>query len=148
MAIDAARARDGRDGDAMSRILADWNDETRWMARVHTPCEQAEFGRWLIRVSDVTVARAQGVAVGFLSRQGEDIQALYLMRAARGLGIGTRLVQQAQAQCARLGLWTFQANRGGLRFYRARGFVEDRRSDGQGNDQKLADVHLIWQRSV
>ncbi|MFV2003407.1 MAG: N-acetyltransferase family protein [Paracoccaceae bacterium] len=145
MVIDTARAPDG---ETMSRILADWARETPWMARLHTAGEEATFGPWLIRVSDVTVARMHGALVGFLSRQGEDIQALYLMRAARGLGIGTRLVQQAQAQCARLGLWTFQANRGALRFYQARGFVEDRRSDGQGNDQKLADLHLSWQRST
>ena len=134
------------DGTAIASILSGWIDEVRWMPRVHTRAQDRAFGHWLIEVSDVSVARSGGAVVGFLSRQGRDVQALYLAPPARGHGVGRRLLQRAKAQCTSLGLWTFQANLQARRFYVQNGFVEDQMTDGRGNDEGLADVHMSWVR--
>ncbi|MEE9429221.1 MAG: GNAT family N-acetyltransferase [Paracoccaceae bacterium] len=131
------------DAGVISDILTGWIDETDWMPRIHSPSSYLGFGQMLLAASDVTVAR-DGPVVGFLARQGADIQAFYLAPAARGRGVGTALLDHAKGQADRLELWTFQANTGALRFYARHGFVEDLRTDGAENDEKLPDVHMNW----
>jgi GNAT superfamily N-acetyltransferase len=134
------------DGLRIGAILADWIEETAWMVPVHDRAETLGFGDLLIRVSDVTVARLAQRVVGFLSRQDDEVQALYVVASVRGGGIGGALLERAKAAAPRLALWTFQANVDAQRFYHRHGFVEMARSDGQGNDEKLPDVRLVWQR--
>lgn len=129
---------------AISTILSDWIDETPWMPRIHTPEQDLGFGRWLIEVSEVTVAIGKDRVVGFISRQDHEVQALYLSTDARRTGIGRRLLDHCKSQTHRLGLWTFQQNQLAQRFYQSNGFVIDRMTDGQGNDEKLPDMRLIW----
>ena len=136
------------DGGAIARILSDCMDEARWTAPVHAHAQDRAVGRWLIEVSDVSVARARDAVIGFLSRQGRDIQALYLAPGARGQGVGRGLLALAKTASARLGLWTLQANIHARRFYAHNGFVADQMTDGQGNDARLPDVHMIWKRSL
>ncbi|MGR3343859.1 MAG: GNAT family N-acetyltransferase [Paracoccaceae bacterium] len=134
------------DGEAIALILSIWIDETSWMPRIHNREQDQAYGAWLIEVTDVSVARVQGVVIGFLSRQERDIQALYLAPTARGQGVGRRLLELAKEHSDRLGLWTFQANMRARRFYAQNGFVEDQMTDGQGNDEKLPDLHMSWVR--
>ncbi|MEE9388625.1 MAG: GNAT family N-acetyltransferase [Paracoccaceae bacterium] len=131
------------DAVAIAGILTGWIDETDWMPRVHSPSSYLGFGQMLLATCDVTVAR-DGAVVGFLARQGADIQAFYLAPGARGQGLGTSLLDHVKAQVDMLDLWTFQANAGALLFYARHRFVEDQRTDGAENDEKLPDVHMNW----
>jgi GNAT superfamily N-acetyltransferase len=134
------------DGPAISTIMSSWIDETDWMPKVHTLEEFRNYGAWLISASDVVVASVQNQVVGFTSRQESDIQALYLTPSHRSCGIGQELLDAAKLQVRELGLWTFQANKRAQAFYRRNGFVEDKRTHGADNDEKLPDVHFIWVR--
>ena len=134
------------DAGEIGNILSQWNDEVDWMVRVHAPSEYLGYGELLIASSDVTVARDAGKVAGFLARHGEDIQALYLRPGYRGHGIGSDLLEMAKQKMTQLGLWTFQSNSAARRFYARHGFVEDQLTDGLGNDEKLPDVHLSWER--
>ena len=145
MSIDVEAARPG-DGPAIGAILSDWIDETSWMPRIHTKEQDLSHGSWLIEVCDVFVVRDQGHVAGFLARQGGDIQALYVANEARRSGIGSALIHRAMADLDMLELWTFQANHAAVQFYGRLGFAEDRRGDGSENDEKLPDIHMIWQR--
>ena len=136
------------DGAAIALIQSNWIDETPWMPRIHTREQDQTYGSWLIEVTDVSVARHQGAVIGFLSRQERDIQALYLAPTARGQGVERGLLEMAKEQSESLGLWTFQANMRARRFYAQNGFVEDQLTDGQGNDEKLPDVHMSWVRKL
>ena len=138
----AAKAEAGEIGN----ILSHWIDEVDWMVRVHAPSKYLGYGEMLIASADVTVARDAGKVAGFLARQGEDIQALYLRPGYREQGIGAGLLEMAKKEMTPLGLWTFQSNSGARRFYARHGFVEDQLTDGQGNDEKLPDVHMGWER--
>lgn len=135
------------DCPAMGRILLNWVDETGWMPRIHPRDSYPVFAELLENISDVTVARIDGRVVGFIARQDNDIQALYVESAARGQGVGKALLDHAKSQVDKIGLWTFQANTAAQRFYRREGFREQRRTDGQGNDEKLPDVYMTWART-
>ena len=132
------------DAGAVGRILSEFIDTTAWMPRIHSRAEDLGFAGAMIDRGWVIVADAPPV-VGFLARDGEEVHALYLARAARGQGIGKALLDHAKASSARLRLWTFRANAGARRFYAREGFAEGRRTDGADNDEKLPDLQLSWQ---
>lgn len=140
-----SNARSG-DGPAVSTILGNWIKETNWMPNVHTIEESQGYGAWLMEVSEVTVALMEDRVVGFMALQDGDIQALYLSPDYRDVGIGSAFLDTAKLQVENLGLWTFQANTKARAFYLNNGFVEDQRTDGAGNDEKLPDVHFQWKR--
>jgi GNAT superfamily N-acetyltransferase len=135
-----------RDAAPLSRVLANWRNETPWMPKTHTPQEDYAFLSFLIREAEVVTPRDLLGPHGFLARDGEEIQGLYLAPNVRGRGLGKALLDHAKARSDRLKLWTFQANGAARRFYAREGFVEVRLTDGAGNDEKLPDVRLVWTR--
>ncbi|WP_300519682.1 GNAT family N-acetyltransferase [Aliiroseovarius sp.] len=135
------------DAPAIARILSDWIDATPWMPRVHTREEDQGFGRMLVTRGWTQVVRAGGNAVGFLSRDGAEVHALYVARTARGRGVGKALLDQAKAAAPLLQLYTFQANTAAQRFYLREGFVEISRTDGAGNDEHLPDIRYEWRHA-
>lgn len=143
--IERARAYDA---PAVSSIMSDWIAETDWMPNIHTEAEYAGFGAWLIDIMDVTIARQNGEAVGFVANRLNDIHSLYLTNNARGQGIGTRLLADQKRKQDHLQLWTFQANKPARAFYQSHGFVEAELTEGVGNDEKLPDVRLIWAKET
>lgn len=138
-----ARAR-AWDAPRLARIMGGWIDETPWMPRIHSPAEDRAHCASMIRRWQVTVGRRLVRAEGFLARDGEWVQALYLAPGARGRGLGAALIAAAQAESDRLQLWCFQANAQARAFYARRGFAEVEWTDGAGNDEKLPDVRLVW----
>lgn len=131
------------DADVMAMILSDWIDETPWMPRLHTREDDRAFCARL--VPRTIVARADGQTVGFLTRLEEEVQCFYLAAPARGQGIGSALLQEAQRARRRLALWTFARNTGARRFYANHGFVETGGTEGD-NDEGLPDVRMEWSR--
>ena len=132
---------------ALSLIIGDWMRQTPWLPYLHTPEEDRWFIRHLIEKHDVIVLRNWRGVHGFLAREGPVVHCLYVHKAWRGRGLGARLLDVAKAACPRLELWTFQANAGARAFYAREGFVEVAFTDGAGNDEKLPDVRLEWERT-
>lgn len=131
------------DAPALARILGQWVAATDWMPKLHSADEDEGFLRHLIASRTVRVARTGGRPVGFLARQGGEVEALYIAPGERGRGIGSALVDEAKAQ-GHLGLWTFQANSRAIAFYRRHGFAEVTRTDGSRNEERLPDLRLEW----
>lgn len=130
------------DAPALARTLGDWVREAGWMPVLHRREEDEGFLRHLIATTQVTVAE-DGAPLGFLSRDGEEVRALYLAPAARGQGWGRRLLDGAKAASPRLRLWTFEANGRARAFYAREGFREVRRTGGD-NEEGLPDLLLAW----
>lgn len=136
-----------RHAEACAAILDAWIDENDWMPRLH----DAESVRWfvgdvLFAERRVRVALEGGRPVGFLALDEAEgfVAALYLARAARGRGIGKRLLDEAKAaRPAGLRLWTFLPNGAARRFYAREGFTEVRRTAGD-NEEGVPDVLLEW----
>ncbi len=130
----------------IAAILTDWVDATPWLPRVHSHADDRGFARLLVDRGWTQVLREGAQVLGFLSRDGAEVHALYVARGARGRGLGKALLAQAKSARPRLGLYTFQANVPAQRFYLREGFVETGRTDGAGNDEHLPDIRYEWSR--
>ncbi|WP_319824610.1 GNAT family N-acetyltransferase [Thalassovita sp.] len=94
----------------------------------------------------VRYLRDEDGAAGFIIRDGQRVHALYVHPRAQGHGVGRILLNDAKAQADRLELWTLQQNHLARAFYLAQGFLEAAHTAGDGNDEGLPDVLLIWQK--
>ena len=135
------------DAPVLAAILRDWVVETGWMPVLHTPEDDLGFLRHLITTCDVMVT-GEPDPTGFIAVDGEDMRCLYLAPQARGMGQGRALLDRAKALADRLSLWAFQANPRAVDFYRREGFAEVEWTDGQGNDERLPDLRMVWERAL
>ena len=133
------------DAGSVGRILHRFETDTPWMPKQHSGAQAVAFSAIMIDRGWVTLAETEQV-LGFLARDGEEIQALYVLPEETGQGIGRALLDDAKAQSDSLWLWTFQANTGAQRFYLREGFRELKRTDGSGNDEGLPDIQYGWQK--
>jgi len=134
------------DAGTTGEILHGFTRENDWMPNLYSCAETIAFCGRMIDRGWVTVAEAQSGVIGFLAREGTEIQALYLAAPARGQGFGTQLLDDAKSGQDRLALYAFQANSGACRFYERHGFAEVARGDGSGNDEHLPDIRYVWRR--
>lgn len=74
------------------------------------------------------------------------IDHLYVEPSLHGRGIGSRLVQFAQAEQAELRLYTFQSNVPARALYERYGFVIEEMTDGARNEEKMPDMTYHWHR--
>ena len=135
------------DAPACASILQDWLDATPWMPDLHTIGETEGFVRRGLMASGEVLVADPGRVEGFVARHGEAIPALYVDAAARGRGVGSALIEAAQARATRLRLWTFRRNEGARRLYRRHGFREGRTTEGE-NEEGLPDVEMSWERGA
>lgn len=120
---------------------------------VHTDEEVRQWvaGR-LLPAGGVTVAvsdSGEGAIVGMMaiSRHAGSgwLDQLYLLPAAVGHGLGTRLLAHAKATLgAPIRLYTFQANVRACRFYERHGFRAIAWGDGSDNEEGCPDVLYEW----
>ena len=140
------RPAEPMDAAAVAAILGAFVDQTPWMPRLHSRAEDIAHCGQMIDRGWVTIAMTADRVAGFLARDGDEINSLYIAPGSRRQGVGRQLIEDAKAQVDRLVLWTFVANVGALRFYDRMGFVELSRGTGAGNEEGLPDVQLAWTR--
>ncbi|MEL7116215.1 MAG: GNAT family N-acetyltransferase [Pseudomonadota bacterium] len=144
MRITRARMSDVR---PLVLIMKEWVRETPWMPVLHQEPEDLKFMRHLIDDFEVTVIRGvMGGPQGFLARDGQIIHALYMRRGMRGRRYGKTLLDRVKGIEPRLELWTFQQNERARKFYAREAFQEVEMTDGAGNDEKLPDVRMVWEK--
>ena len=137
------RAATETDIDAIAKIMGDWCADTPYIPALHTREQDRKFITGVVARQDVMVADDSGVQ-GFIAREDNEIDQLYLATAARGRGIGSTLLAEMKTRGDRLELWCFQANTGARRFYERHGFTVDRMTDGASNQEKLPDIRYVW----
>ena len=136
------------DAGKTAAIMSNYMEDTLWMPRVHTGAEDIGFLGLMIDRGWVTVAMSAGKVVGFVARDGANIQALYVEKNTRRLGCGALLLAHAKADAEKLSLWSFQGNTDAQAFYTANGFCEVERTDGAGNDENLPDIRFERHREA
>ena len=138
--------RDATEADLprLALILGDWNRDTAWMPKLHSPEEDLGFLRHLFERGTIRVSGDPPLA--FLARHGGEVDALYVCPSARRQGLGRALMEEAMAAEPHLMLWTFQANAEARAAYAALGFEEVEFGDGSWNEEHLPDVCLEWRR--
>lgn len=137
----------GEDAKPMAAVMQGWLEETPWIPVLHTLAETEAFCVRLVATTECWVAEEAGGVCGFLTRDGNWINALYLAPEARGRGVGSALLRRAMTGCDALQLWCFQQNDGARRFYERHGFVTEEFTDGAGNDEKLPDIRYVWRKA-
>jgi ribosomal protein S18 acetylase RimI-like enzyme len=135
------------DATEISQILEDWAASNYEIPLIHNVEERADYGRWLLEHTNVTMIHNNSDVVGFLALEKHIIQALYIKKDFQGFGFGQAAIKFAQKQFEELWLWVFQSNIGAQRFYRRLGFQIVKMSDGQDNDYNLPDVFYCWKAS-
>ena len=128
----------------LARIL--WSALPRHTVRAHLG--DLRLLARLVRRGQITHVPGRFGPRGFLARDGARIHALYTHPRARRQGVGSRLIADAQATAHRLELWTAQDNAPARAFYARHGFHPVALGFGQGNDEGLPDMRLIWQRNA
>jgi len=117
-----------------------------WLAVVHTPEEElAFFLNQVIPHSDVHVACCGQKIAGFIARQHNHVDHLYVSPSYWSRGIGSLLLASVQRDANILDLWTFQRNSGARRFYERHGFTAIEFTDGSRNEEKEPHVRYVWQ---
>lgn len=95
--------------------------------------------------TDLTVAEAGGVVVGYVASTPGWIDHLYVDPAFAGRGVGRALLAHAKArQPEGVTLWTFVVNERARRFYERAGFVAVEFGDGSTNQEGQPDVRYSW----
>ena len=132
------------DAAEISQILEDWAASNREIPLVHNVEERADYGRWLLEHTRVTMIHNSSGVVGFLALEKHIIQALYIKKDFQGFGFGQAAIKFAQKQFKELRLWVFQSNLGAQKFYQRLGFQIVEKSDGEDNDYRLPDIFYCW----
>lgn len=133
-----------KDAAEISQILEDWAASNREIPLVHNVEERADYGRWLLEHTRVTMIHNSSGVVGFLALEKHIIQALYIKKDFQGFGFGQAAIKFAQKQFEELRLWVFQSNIGAQKFYQRLGFQVVEKSDGEDNDYRLPDIFYCW----
>ena len=132
------------DAAEISQILEDWAASNYEIPLVHNVEERADYGRWLLEHTNVTMIHNSSGVVGFLALEKHIIQALYIKKDFQGFGFGQAAIKFAQKQFKELRLWVFQSNIGAQKFYQRLGFQIVEKSDGEDNDYRLPDIFYCW----
>jgi|SRR5919109_4050361 GNAT superfamily N-acetyltransferase len=112
---------------------------------LHTPEEDREHFRKIVREQDVWVAEEDGEIGGFVALDGNLGTFFYVDPDAHGRGIGSALFEHVQRERSRgFSFWAFQKNEAARRFYEKRGCVAVEFTKGEGNEEKEPDVRYEW----
>lgn len=101
---------------------------------------------------NMTVAERDGVLVGLVQPQGNEVNGLWIDPPAQGIGIGQALLRWAEQQIAGSGHHTAWITCSGynpraLRFYQREGYVETRKSIVVLSPD-LTDEGIVLERSL
>jgi GNAT superfamily N-acetyltransferase len=115
---------------------------------LHSRDETLAYLGQFIATGEMTLATPVGdelTIAGMMVTTPGWLDHLYLDPDWRGRGIGAALLAQAKAAQPVLSLWCFAENHAAQRFYRGQGFVEQRRTAGD-NEEQLPDILYGWTR--
>jgi GNAT superfamily N-acetyltransferase len=133
------------DAAGISRLFVCVRDEMAYLPRIideHRPL----LGGWFLDRDEVWVAEEDGVVIGFIGVNGDELTHINVDPAAQNRGVGGALLDHAKGlRPDRLELWVFQKNEGARRFYERHGFRLTKLTDGAGNMEKEPDALYEWQ---
>jgi GNAT superfamily N-acetyltransferase len=112
---------------------------------VHAPDEVLAWVLgWDLSDLEVWLAESDGL-VGFAAFTSTWLDCLYVAHAHQGSGVGSTLLDLVKARRPHgFGLWVFESNAPGRRFYARRELLERELTDGSGNEERCPDVRLEW----
>jgi GNAT superfamily N-acetyltransferase len=111
----------------------------------------AEEDRWfftetLFPANTVWLAEDAGELAGYAATAPGWLNHLYVHPGHQGCGAGRLLLAKVMEDADLLRLWTFQRNARARAFYKSRGFVLERLTDGADNEEHEPDALYVWRR--
>jgi GNAT superfamily N-acetyltransferase len=108
-------------------LVAEIHEVTACLAYAHIfpgqPFPREETSeRWRTFPGRMVVAEAGAEIIGFVAFDDSELQALYVLPAYQGQGIGSHLLEAAGAVSC---LWVLKANDAARRFYATRGWIAE-----------------------
>jgi ribosomal protein S18 acetylase RimI-like enzyme len=141
--------RHGRDADAGA--IADVFIAARRPMLAYLPDlhDEADIRDWIaalmLPTHEVWVAEIDGRTVGFMALHDDLLGHVYVDPNVQNRGIGTALLEHAQAlRPHSLRLYVFQQNEGARRLYERDGFRLLELGDGSGNEENVPDALYGW----
>lgn len=121
-----------------------------WLPVLHS---DAETRAWVASIvlpnHEIWVAEVDGEVVGYVARDGAELNDLYVRPGYQGRGVGTALLRAAMDRSpGELLLWTFQRNAAARRFYERHGFAAIELTAGADNEEREPDVRYRWTRDT
>ena len=146
MTSTAIRRLTPADASDIARVhRASFDDRLPWLSGIHTPDEDLAYFRDTVCATCVLWGGFEGHRlIGFIAFRDGWIDHLFVAPEHQGVGLGTRLLDQAKAAQSRLRLWTFQRNDGARNFYERGGFIQIDITDGSGTEEREPDVLYEW----
>jgi GNAT superfamily N-acetyltransferase len=130
----------------MLRRAALW-ERLPWLRHVHAPQEDEHYWRThLLENCIVLGASIEGRLVGVIACDENWVEQLYVLPGFQGGRIGSSLLDRAKQAADELRLWTFQKNTAARGFYERQGFIAEKETDGESNEENEPDVLYRWQR--
>ena len=148
----AVLLRDGQGVDADPLTAVMLRSRATAMPWLRSPHDEASTRWWMEHVvlaeQNVRVAYIGSQVVGFAAVDGAWLEQLWVDPAEQGRGVGSRLLEDAQAASrGRLTLHVFTRNQRARRFYEAAGFILTSQSDGSSNEEQEPDCTYTWTAS-
>ena len=100
----------------------------------------------VLKETDVHIAEINNESVGFLAKNGDIIEHLYIHPKYQNRKIGQFLLNICMDLESKLELWVFQKNTGAIRFYEKNGFKLIEQTNGSRNEEKVPDARYGWLR--
>jgi GNAT superfamily N-acetyltransferase len=127
-------------------LRTSFDERLPWLMGLHTPQEDRAYFRGHVISACEVWGAVDGAIIGIVAFRPGWVDQLYVLPDFQGRGVGTALLQKAQALSASLLLWTFQRNTLARRFYEANGFFVVDQTDGGTNEECEPDVLYRWDR--
>ncbi len=118
-----------------------------YLPELHSADEDLEFFQTqLFPNNHIWLVEEGGEILGYAAHSPGWLNHLYVHPDHQGRGVGAALVRQAMADDDHLQLWAFQQNDRARSFYERRGFVLERLTDGEHNEEHEPDALYVWTR--
>ena len=114
---------------------------------LHTPEEdRLYFRERVFAACEIWGGFDETTLVGIIAFRRDWIDQLYVLPGIQRRGIGTALLGIARDAFPSLNAWTFQRNTVARNFYKSRGFMKIKETDGSDNAEKEPDILYFWSR--
>lgn len=108
-----------------------------------------DFVREELSLAKVRVYEEEGKILGFLGRNGEEIEGIFVRKECRSRGIGRALLKDAKQSRERLHLHVYQKNRRARTFYLREGFrICSDGIDEETGEKEYSMIYESWKGSL
>jgi GNAT superfamily N-acetyltransferase len=138
------------DADAVARIFCESRAEAMpWLPVLHAPDDVRDFYAGRLADGEMYVCEREGEVKGWALLAGDELDGFYVAPEAQRQGVGAELLRHVQElRPEGFGFWVFRDNERARRFYESHGARLLYETDGENNEELVADARYEWTPSL